>query len=134
MYQNKSLDGYYFKTPGFYVFFIPVRVPYKKIYSLAEKAGLKKREAFGPILESGRMFGFGWIGVEVEKPNEDRQDVIHVNGEYQMYEHKGAYKTIGQAYKKIMKDCPRKKEYLNLYLDDPEKVPTQNLRTQILFK
>jgi hypothetical protein len=101
---------------------------------MADAAGLKKKDAFGPILESGRMFGFGWIGVEVEKPNEERRDVIHVKGDYQMYEHKGPYKTLAKAYKEVMKTCPGKKDYLNLYLDDPEKIPAQNLRTQILFK
>lgn len=134
MYQQKSLDGYYYKIPGFYVFFIPVKVPYKKIYSRAERAGLKKKEAFGPILESGRLFGFGWIGVEVDKPSADRPDVLHVNGDFQMYEHRGPYKKLGEAYKKIMKECPSKKQYLNLYLDDPEKIAQENLRTQILFK
>jgi hypothetical protein len=134
VYQSKTLDGHYFKSAGFYVFFMPVSVPYKKIYAMAEAKGLKKKEAFGPILESGRLFGFGWIGIEVEKPREDRKDVIHVKGDYQMVEHKGPYKTLGQAYKKVMKECPRKKEYLNLYLDDPERVASENLRTQILFK
>ncbi len=102
--------------------------------SPAEAAGLKKKEAFGPILESGRLFGFGWIGIEVEQPTSARSDVIHVKGDFQMYEHRGPYKTLGKAYKKIMKECPSKKEYFNLYLDDPEKVQPENLRTQILFK
>ncbi len=134
MYEKKILDGHYFTTKGFYIFFIPVKVPYKQIYSMAEKAGLKKKDAFGPILERGSMFGLGWIGVEVEKPNVPRADVVHIKGEFQMYQHQGPYKTLGKAYKKIMKECPSKKEYLNLYLDDPEKVLAENLRTQILFK
>ncbi len=134
MYEQKRLDGYYFTTKGFYIFFIPVMVPYKKIYSRAEAAGLKKKEAFGPILESGRLIGFGWIGVEVEKPKETHSDVIHVDGNFQMYLHKGPYKELGKTYKKLMKDCPSKKEYLNLYLDDPENVQPENLRTEILFR
>ncbi len=134
MYEKKRLDGYYFTTKGFYVFFIPVMVPYKRIYSMAGTAGLKKKEAFGPILESGRLFGFGWIGVEVDKPKEDRSDVIHVEGDFQMHVHKGPYKELGKTYKNVMKECPNKKEYMNLYLDDPEKVAPENLRTQILFR
>ena len=142
MFKNKSLDGNYFKTSGFYIFHIPVKVPYKQIYSMADNAGLEQKEAFGPILESGRRFGFGWIAIEVEKPksqansqsNSQRANVIHIKGDYQMYEHVGPYKNLGQAYKQIMKEFPGKKEYLNLYLDDPEKVAPQNLRTQILFR
>ncbi len=133
MFEKKKLDGYYFKTSGFYIFFIPVLVPYKKIYAKAEAAGLRKKETHGPILESGSIFGFGWIGVEVEKPKENRDDVIHVSGDFQMYEHRGPYKTLGDAYKKVMKECPGQKKYLNLFLDDPEKVAPENLRTQILF-
>src|SRR4051812_19150620 len=104
MYAKKKIDSYYYTTRGYYVFFIPVKVPYKKIHSLAETAGLKKKEAFGPILESGKMFGPGWIGIEVEKPSTDRCDVAHVSGEFEMYEHKGPYRTIGKAYKKILKE------------------------------
>jgi hypothetical protein len=134
MYSKKSLNSYYFTTKGFYVFFIPVKVPYKQIYSMAEKAGLKKKEAFGPILESGKLFGSGWIGIEVEKPASDRSDVMHVTGDYEMYEYKGPYKTLGKACKKISKERPGKKLCFNLYLDDPEKTRPEDLRTQILFR
>ncbi len=134
MYTKKNLDSYFFIRPGFYVFFIPVKVPYKKIYGLANSAGLKKKEVFGPILEKGKKFGSGWIGIEVEKPSTTHSDVLHIQGNFQVYEHKGPYKTIGKAYMKIMKDNPEAKEFFNLYLDDPKKVEIQNLRTQILFR
>ena len=80
------------------------------------------------------MFGFGWIGIEVEKPAVSRTDTKLFSGDFAMYEHKGPYKTLGQAYRKIMKENPKAKEYLNLYLDDPEKVQPEELRTQILFR
>ena len=106
MYSKKKLDAYYFTTKGFYAFFIPVRVPYKQIYPMADSAGVKKKETFGPIMESGKSFGFGWIGVEIEKPSQPRNDVKNVTGEFETYEHKGAYKTLGKAYRKIMKERP----------------------------
>lgn len=134
MYEKKNLNGYFYKTKGFYVFFIPVKVPYKQVYALADSAGLKKKLEFGPILEKGKMFGFGWIGVEVEKPAQHRDDVIHVTGEFEMYEHKGPYKNLGLAYKKIMKECPSAKDCYNMYLDDPEKVRPEDLRTQVYFR
>lgn len=134
MYTKKNIDAYFYTTKGFYVFHIPVKVPYKQLYGMANAAGLKKKEEFGPILEQGKMFGFGWIGVEVEKPSENKADVIHVSGDFDVYEHKGPYKTLGKAYKKIMNEKSKAKEYFNLYLDNPEKVPTENLRTQILFR
>ena len=28
---------------------------------MADAAGLTKKEEFGPIIEQGKMFGFGWI-------------------------------------------------------------------------
>lgn len=134
MYTKKSLNGYFYKTKGFYVFHIPVKVPYKQVYSLATSAGLQKKQEFGPILEQGKMFGFGWIGVEVEKPVTDRADVLHVAGDFEMLEHRGPYKTVGQAYKKIMKERPGFKECYNLYLDDPQKTKPEDCRTQIYFR
>ncbi len=134
MYSKKSLDGYFYTTKGFYVFFIPVKVPYKQVYGMADAKGLKKKQEFGPILEKGKMFGSGWIGVEIEKPKDDRSDVVHIKGDFKMYEHKGAYKTLGKVYKKIMKDKPGAKEYFNLYLDDPEKTKPEDCRTQVFFR
>ena len=134
MYSKKNINSYFFKTRGFYILFIPVKVPYKQVYSMVETAGLKKKESFGPILESGKIFGFGWIGVEVDKPSQERNDIIHITGDFEIYEHKGPYSSIGKAYKKIRKEHPIAKEYYNLYLDDPEKTRPENCRTQILFR
>lgn len=134
MFSKKPIDGYYFRIKGFYFFFIPVKVPYKQIYSLADAAGLKKKEAFGPILEWSKMFGFSWIGIEVEKPATNRDDVVRVTGDFEMYEHVGPYKDLGKAYKKIMKERPGLKECFNLYIDDPDKVSPDKCRTQVLFR
>ena len=134
MYLKRNMNSYFFKTKGFYIFHIPVRVPYRKIYSMAHAANLKRKEHSGPILESGKMFGFGWIGIEVEKPSEARHDVVHISGEFEVYEHEGPYKSIGEAFKKIREERPGAKEYYNLYLDDPEKTKPENCRTHILFR
>ena len=134
MYTKKNFNGYFYKTKGFYAFFIPIKVPYKTVYDMADAVGLKKKQEFGPILEKGKRLGFGWIGVEIEKPDQPRDDVVYVSGDFEMYEHKGAYKTIGQTYKKIMKEHPGAKDYYNLYLDDPEKIRPEDCRTQIYFR
>ncbi len=134
MYSKKRLSGQFYTTKGFYIFYIPVSVPYKKIYGMATDAGLKKTQEFGPILEEGKMFGFGWIGIEVQKPTNNHQDVKHIDEQFEVYEHKGPYKTIGQACKKISKDRPGTRPYYNLYLDDPEKVGADACRTEIYFR
>lgn len=134
MFTQKKIDGHFYITKGFYIFFIPVGVPYKKLYSLADAAGVKKKEAFGPILEKGSLFGKGWIGVEVVPPKEKRDDVIHITGTFDTYEHQGPYKTLGKAYQKIKKERRTFKECYNLYLDDPEKVRPEDLRTQIFIR
>ena len=135
MYMRKTLNAYYFVARGFYLFFIPIAVPYKKIYRFARSAGLKLMQPndSGAILESNRMFGFGWIGIEVNGPKQNRPDVLHVQGDYEAYEYTGSYKKLGQAYKKIMKENPGKKEFLNLYLDDPQITPAEQCRTVIMF-
>jgi hypothetical protein len=134
MFQKKRLDGYYFCVRGFYILKIPVRVPYNSIYEMARAAGYKERVALGPILEWPKMFGFGSIGIEIENPSTADSNVIKMSQTYEMYEHRGPYKTIGQACTKIMKEKGRVKEMLNLYLDDPAKVAGKDCRTQILFR
>src|SRR5436190_2032502 len=79
MYAKQSLKGHFFIAPGFYILRIPVKVPYKRIYSLADSAGLKQKAHQGPILESGKMLGFGWIGVEVEIPSTLRCSAVYFN-------------------------------------------------------
>jgi hypothetical protein len=137
MYSRRSLDGYFYKSPGFYILYIPVCVPYMKIYSRATDAGFKLKEQLGPILESGKPFGSGWIGVEIEKPAKPAQmdeHVVHFTGDFETFEYKGPYKTLGKAYKTLKKERPNIKECYNLYLDDPEKVLPDNCRTVILFR
>jgi len=134
MYSKLKLDSYYFKIKSFYAFFIPLGVPYKEIYKITDKSKFKRREVHSPILESARMFGIGWIGVEIEKPTMVPDNVFNLKGEFEVYEHRGPYKTIGKAYKKIMKERPVAREFFNLYFDDPEKVLPEACRTQILFR
>ena len=134
MFSKKEMNSYFYTTKGFYILFIPVAVPYTKIYERAESAGLKLKQKFGPILEKGKLFGSGWIGIEVEKPAADRDDVVLIQGKFETYLHKGAYKTLGKACQKIRKERPAAKEYYNLYLDDPRKVKPENCRTEILFR
>lgn len=133
-YTTTALDAYFYTMPGFYVFFIPLCAPYKKIYAATEQAGFNKKEAFGPILESAKMFGWGFIGIEIEKATQIPETVVHIQGEFKTYEHRGPYRTLGKAYKMIMKDHPQAKQYYNLYLDDPRQVPPSDLRTRILFR
>jgi hypothetical protein len=133
-YSKQTVDGYFFTLKGFYIFFIPIAVPYKKLYTAVPAAGLKMNEKSGPILESGKMFGTGWIGLEIEKPTQAREDVVHIQGDFQCFEHRGPYKDLGKVCKKITKDYPAAKEYYNLYLDDPTKVKPEDCRTQVLFR
>ncbi len=134
MFAKKEMNSYFFKTKGFYIFWIPVAVPYKEIYRRAQDAGLKPTQNAGPILEKGATFGFGWIALEVEKPSGPREDVVQIKGPFEMLEHKGPYKTIGASYKIIKKERPKAQEHFNLYLDDPEKVKPEDCRTEILFR
>jgi effector-binding domain-containing protein len=134
MYGKTKLNAHYFTTKGFYIFFIPVKVPYKAVYQLADSAGVKKTLAHGPIVEKGSLFGFGWIGVEIEKPSTHQKDVVHISGDFETYRHTGPYKTLGQAYKRIMKERTKPRECYNIYLDDPVATPPEKCRTDILFR
>jgi|APSaa5957512535_1039671.scaffolds.fasta_scaffold144563_1 hypothetical protein len=131
-YFQKKINASYYTTKGFYIFNIPVKVPYKKIYASAEAAGFKQIETLGPIIESSRIFGFGWIGVEVESAT--GPDIKQIKGDFTVIEHKGAYRNIGKTYKKISKEKPGSKEHYNLYIDNPDNVEEANLRTHILFR
>lgn len=80
------------------------------------------------------MFGYGWIGVEVNAPTKDRSDIKRLDGSYDAYEFTGPYKKLGQITKKIKKDYPNKTEFLNLYLDDPQITQVDLCRTLIMFR
>lgn len=136
MYTKITLNGDYFITRGLYFFFIPIAVPCKKIYSLARAAGFQPKEPndAGPILESARKFGYGWIGVEVTVPTKDRSEIKYLEGNFEAYEFTGPYQKLGHAYKYVAKDHPNKTEFLNLYLDDPRIIPADKCRTLILFR
>jgi hypothetical protein len=133
-YGKTTLDGHYFRTSGFYFLCIPIAVPYKKIYARAETAGLRQKTAHGPILESAPVFGAGWIGVEVEAPVQPRPGVVHVAGDFETYEHRGPYKTLGRAYQKLRRERPGQWEFFNLYLDDPAATAPADCRTVIHFR
>lgn len=134
MYQRQSLNSYYFKAKVFYFLYIPIRAPYRYIDSMATDAGTKLRNEFDCIIESPKLLGFGWIGIEVEKPKEPRNDVVPIAGEFEVFDYVGPYKTLGKAHKKISQDRPNAKERYNFYFDDPHKTPPEKCRTKIFFR
>ncbi len=134
MYTTRTLDSYYFRTKVLNILFIPIRAPYRRIYSMATDSGEKLKDDFGLIVEQGKLFGFGWIGVEINKPEKLLHEVVHISGSFEVHEHVGPYHTIGKAYRKIKRDRPFAKELYNFYLDDPHQTLPEKCRTQILFR
>jgi hypothetical protein len=135
-YEKLQVKGTFFAMRGFYLFFIPLFVPYKKITSKAQELGLKVKGngKFNGIIEKGMAFGFGWIGIEIEEGPVDNKNIIKINQEFSSYEYRGEYKNIGTAYRNIMTDKPEAKEFYNLYLNDPSITPLEERKTLILFR
>ena len=95
-------------------------VPYAKL------AGQKKGKT--EIWEKGKMFGFGWIGIEDE--NGDKQ----ISGDFKTAMHVGPYKKMGETYRKVMADNKGSKEMYNVYLNSPMEVDESQLKTKIVFR
>src|SRR5207244_260590 len=74
-----------------------------RFHKLPSVVRWSKFARFGPILEKASFLGFGWIGVETEKLSTENANINHVAGNFETYLHTGPYKTLGNAYKKIMK-------------------------------
>lgn len=135
-YEKIEVKGTFFTMKGFYLFFMPIMVPYNKIATKAKEQGfvVKGGGKFNGIIEKGVSFGMGWIGIEINDLETTNANVIRINQEFNSYEHTGSYKGIGQAIKEIMIDYPKIIESYNLYLNDPITTPEDQLKTLILFR
>lgn len=127
-YEKVTLNQTFATMKGFYILFRPFMVPYDKIASHVESS-----LDFG-MIECAPLFGNGWIGLPVNSPQDTDLETKTVQGVFISYTHVGPYKGLGQAYKKIMKDYPKSKDFYNVYVSEPDKTPAEELITKILFR
>lgn len=121
--------------PGWFVMYMPIRVPYGKIFAEAEKAGFKpKRTSKLGIIEKGAPLGRGYIAIEIEPTKKADKRLFNLEGEYLALEHIGPYNKIGETFKKITTDHAGIEEFYSCYLNSPNEVSSDKLRTLILFK
>lgn len=130
-YQKESVDWDLYTMKGFYIWFMPVRVPYGKLHDTAKNAGFDVKGA--PVVEKQVMVGNGWIGVPV-KEHKDGVELVKIEGEFTTYLHVGSYKKLGDTFTKIMKEYPKAKEWYTMYLNSPADVSEDKLETKILFR
>ncbi len=137
-YKKMKIDGAFYKIKSFYLFFMPIKVPYDEIVEKAEDVGYKletkKNGKIPGILEKCSSFGFGWIGVQVKETNHIDEQLERISGNFTTFEHKGSYRNIRSSYKQVMRDHPGSTEFYNLYLNDPKNTKEKDLRTLILFR
>lgn len=134
-YGSYHLKGNFYTKGGWYFFYMPFGVPYQGLLDEAESQGLFKGKKNRPILEKGASFGKGWIAVEIDTTTvSDRERIKKFDDEFISFEHIGPYKKMGESYQKIMKKYPDSKEFYNLYLNSPNDVAENELKTLILFK
>ncbi len=105
----------------------PVRVPYER---LKEAGGMG---AIG-MIEQAPAFGKGWIGVTKPADYQGALEIKKISQEFMMHEHVGAYAKMGLAYRQIMKDHKKVRNFFNLYVNDPSKNEEEDYITQILFQ
>lgn len=134
-YKKLKVDATLFKIPAWFLMYMPIKVPYDKIFDEAKKAGYThKVDTKLGILEKGASFGKGFIAIEIEPVNTDDKRVIKLEGDFLGYDHLGPYSKIGEAFGIIMKDNPNTKEFYSCYLNSPQKVKAEELSTLILFR
>lgn len=131
VYEKESVDWDLYTKKGFYIWFMPVMVPYGKLHSAAEKAGFDVKGA--PVVEKQVMFGNGWIGVPV-KEQQAGVELVKIEGEFTTHLHVGSYKKLGDTFTRIMKEYPNAKEWYTLYLNSPADVSEDKLETKIYFR
>ncbi len=123
-----------YTEPGFF-FWMPVLVPYKSLNGNAEAAGFKVRDNAEGIYELGKMFGRSWIGIPVEDaPDADRSQVRHMQGEFRVAEHVGSFCSVGKTMRAIKRMDSSLKPLFMVYPDNPNEVPTEQLRTWIYLQ
>lgn len=131
-YKTTNLTGKYFRMPGWFFFFKPVKVPYDIIKTRAKELGYTPDESFA-LLEKGSMFGKGWIAIKVEDKAEGK-DIMSINGDFKYVEIIGPYSQMGQVYMQAMKENPQAKEWHNLYWNSPKVVPEKELKSWVAFR
>lgn len=117
-YSKEKINVKLKTMPGWFFFYMPLSVPYKK---LALEKG-------GAMWEKSTFLGRGWIGIEHEAGDK------MVEGEFNTYIHKGEYKKLKNVFKNIMKDYPETREFYSIYLNSPEEVSESELETKIIFR
>ncbi len=133
--RTVTVDTDLYTEPGFFFFWMPVRVPYKSLNGNAEAAGFKVRDNAEGIYERGKMFGRGWIGIPVEDvPDADRSHVRRVQGEFKVAEHVGSFSSVGKTMREIKRMDRSLQPTFMVYPDDPHVVPTEQLRTWIYLQ
>ena len=133
-YKPYQLAGKYYKLTGWFLLWMPLKVPYNQIYEKAKVAGYVADESVG-MIEKGAMIGPGWIGVRVNSDaSVSDPNIIEIKGEFKSYEHVGPYKKIGAAFQTVMKDNPGVKELYSVYMNDPRTTPENELKTIICFR
>ncbi|MEI6728218.1 MAG: GyrI-like domain-containing protein [bacterium] len=129
--KTVNFKGYFYTLTGLFFMFAPVFVPYDKIYHKAKEAGYQVDSDFG-LLERGTFIGPGKIGVKVgPKKDQDTSKLTLIEGDFKVYEHKGSYKKLGDAFKTIMQENPESKTYYSIYKNSPNVVKEEDLLTEI---
>ncbi|MBK7962687.1 MAG: hypothetical protein IPK04_16740 [Bdellovibrionales bacterium] len=72
MYTKKNIDAYFYTTKGFYLFHIPVKVPYKLLYGMADAADHEMEIAGDPsrsieILKEVTLATSKWLSAPQER-------------------------------------------------------------------
>ncbi len=121
-YKKEKISVALNTRPCWFLSFIPVTP--KAYDKVREENGLGKVA----VWESSKMFGKGWVGVDIESGD------FKIEGDFTTYTHKGEYKKLREVYQQIMKDHPEANEYYNVYLNDPRDVKEQEQLTKIIFR
>lgn len=131
-YEEYSIDATFYTLKGFFFFYMPLRVPYAKLEQAAKDAGytIKNKQ----IIEKGKAFGNGWIGIEVESAKEQDQNVVQIKGDFKATKHIGSYRQLSSVFKQVMQDHPEAKEFYSVYLNTPMEVEQDKLETLVVFR
>lgn len=130
--ENQKIEFRLYTKKAFYIFYLPVGMPYQKTLNEARTKGYDVDSTSG-IIEECKLFGTSWIGVNVTSHADDTS-LKTISGEFKAVEVLGDYKQISKAYDMIMKENKNLKEFYNIYYNNPKEVQKDELRTVIIFR
>lgn len=113
-YLNKTISKDFIIFKQFYLFGKPLIKNNKLKDVIDSLSGVNLT-----FIEKKRFLGFGFVGISVNSQLLEGE-IFHIEGEFNMVEFVGSYKQLDDFLKKVKKENPLGRGWINMYLNEPD--------------